>query len=635
MATSLHTEVLLKTRVFQSSVWAVDSGATHHFCNDDSYFQNAHSRTINMPIRLGDNNSVLAQKEGPITLQGSLNLHALFVPDFRISLLSVPQFDKQGWTTTFSHERCLITNTNGKVLISATLRNGLYLVDSFALITTRSGRHLTPPPSIITETPPSIVTETPSEVEQSPGDEISLEKSTEILTPAAPDTSAGPKARFRKDNLEVKRSDSIAIWHRRLAHLHPSAMKKLLNIPLHGKNDISGCDTCIQAKHQQKFQRSVPSTRSTVPFELIHSDLCGPLNHSVGGASYYIVYIDDCTRWTEVYPLIGKTAAEITAKFQHFKAWVETQGRRIKRFRCDNGRGEYNNALFLEILASSGITYEPAPPYTQHKNGVAERMIRTLNTKARAMLLDAGLPMTFWGEAIKTACYLHHRTPTSSLIDFKSPYELLHGVKPRLHHLRRFGCTVYKHIPKEQRHDKKFGIRSRPCMMIGYVHKTTKIWRLWDWQTKRAIECSNTIFREDENAIEATMDNAEAAMQRYDYAVQFPTDNEEIDDSNADDIIEDMSRMLTFILSTAFLFFIFHMANVATGQRCRFMVKDTTLMANVAIGQRCCFMVKDTTLQIWPTLPPAKDAALWSKIPLYKYGQRCHRPVTPVARVEG
>jgi hypothetical protein len=80
-------------------------------------------------------------------------------------------------------------------------------------------------------------------------------------------------------------------------------------------------------------------------------------------------------------------------------------------------------------------------------------------------------------------------------------------------------------------------------------------------------------------------------MQRYDDAVQFPTDNEEIDDSNAADIIEDMSRMLTFILSTAFFIFIFYMANVATGQRCRFMVKDTTL-------------------QIWPTSPPAKDAAL-------------------------
>jgi hypothetical protein len=61
------------------------------------------------------------------------------------------------------------------------------------------------------------------------------------------------------------------------------------------------------------------------------------------------------------------------------------------------------------------------------------------------------------------------------------------------------------------------------------------------------------------------------------------------------------------------------------GQRYHF-----TNMANVATGQRCRFMVKDTTLQIWPTLPPSKDAALWSKIPLYKYGQRCHRPKMPL-----
>jgi hypothetical protein len=222
------------------------------------------------------------------------------------------------------------------------------------------------------------------------------------------------------------------------------------------------------------------------------------------------------------------------------------------------------------------------------------------------MLLDAGLPMTFWGEAIKTACYLLHRTPASSLIDFKSPYELLHGVKPRLHHLQRFGCTVYKHIPKEQRHDKKFGIRSRPCMMIGYVHKTTKIWKLWDWQTKRAIECSNTIFHEEENAIGATMDNAEAAMQRYDNAVQFPTDNEEIDDSNTDDIIDDMSRMLTLFLTIAtFCFFTLIWptlppakdAALRYGQRCH------SYMANIATGQRCCVII-------------------WSKIPLYKYGQK-------------
>ena len=41
----------------------------------------------------------------------------------------------------------------------------------------------------------------------------------------------------------------------------------------------------------------------------------------------------------------------------------------IALFRCDNGRGKYDNRLFRGILRVSGILLEPAPPYTQHKNG--------------------------------------------------------------------------------------------------------------------------------------------------------------------------------------------------------------------------------------------------------------------------
>jgi len=52
--------------------------------------------------------------------------------------------------------------------------------------------------------------------------------------------------------------------------------------------------------------------------------------------------------------------------------------------------------------------------------------------------------------------------------------------KPPLHHLRRFGCVAYKLIPKQQRVDAKMGARSKKCMMFGYVHNTTKVWKLWD-----------------------------------------------------------------------------------------------------------------------------------------------------------
>jgi len=111
--------------------------------------------------------------------------------------------------------------------------------------------------------------------------------------------------------------------------------------------------------------------------------------------------------------------------------------------------------------------FKLSPPYIQHMNGMAERMIRTLNAKAESMMLDANMPTMFWPEAIRTACYLHRRTPTSSLTDNRSPYKALYG---KIGHLRRFSCRVYKHIPLAQRTEKKFGNHSSMCMMLGYVH---------------------------------------------------------------------------------------------------------------------------------------------------------------------
>ena len=42
-------------------------------------------------------------------------------------------------------------------------------------------------------------------------------------------------------------------------------------------------------------------------------------------------------------------------------------------------------------------------------------------------------------------------------------------------------------------------------MFLGYVHKTTKIWRIWDFNggprgQGAAVECSSLVFKENENA---------------------------------------------------------------------------------------------------------------------------------------
>lgn len=487
----------------------VDSGATHHMCHDEKSFIQDSLHQTDVVIKLGNHSKIRVTEQGIVMING-VRLEALFVPQFRISLLSVSQLDKLGFHTAFSNSLCVISKSGESIIVAPEV-GGLYRVQSpdspSALISTRSmvqQRHDPSPHSVFP------------------------------TTTSIPPSSDQTKKDLRRLSKAVKRVDSARLWHRRLAHLHPASMKKILGNRL---SDIpeSCCDTCVKAKHHQRFERTrVP--RSTRPFELVHSDLCGPLNHSTGGSTYYIVYVDDCTRYTEVYLLVTKASAEVISKFTHYKAWAESQGYRIKRFRCDNGRGEFNNADFLKILGDSGISYEPSPPYTQHKNGVSERMIQTLNMKARCLLLDANLPMRFWAEAIKTACYIHRRTPTSSLPDGKSPYEMLYGVQPHVYHLRRFGCTVYRHIPKEQR--LKFDSRSRPCMMLGYVHKTTKIWRIWDFSGRgRAVECSNVIFKEEENAYDATMGDADAFMEHFDGGIRFPTDDTDNSGEDTDDDI--------------------------------------------------------------------------------------------------
>jgi transposase InsO family protein len=469
-----------------SGNWAVDSAATDHMCNNQKSFTGPLIPKVTT-IRLGDHSEIKSLAYGNINLNTNTIIQALYVPQFRISLLSIRQLDKEGWISTFGDGKATLYNPRDNTQIIAPSIDNLYRLKvndnneaAALMVSTRS------------RTKAKTL-----EIEDKTNEETQTQQTE-------PQETQQPEAPVRK-----KGADSLQTWHRRFAHLHSAALKKVidhttLKIGKLKLNDPDGpCDVCVRAKHTRKFERrKVP--RASAPFELIHSDLCGPLKPSCGGATYYIIYIDDYTRYVEVYFLRSKSAEEIMAKFKIFHAWVKTQGYVIKRFRCDNGRGEFNNTAFTDALGLLGINYEPAPPYTQHMNGTAERMIRTLNAKGRCMMLDAELPMRFWAESIKTACYIHRRTPTSSLPKNISPHEALFGVKPAVHHLKRFGCTVYKHIPKEQR-EGKFNDRSKACMMLGYVHNTTKIWRIWDfgnghYKQGRAVECSSAIFNEHENA---------------------------------------------------------------------------------------------------------------------------------------
>ena len=59
--------------------------------------------------------------------------------------------------------------------------------------------------------------------------------------------------------------------------------------------------------------------RSKDVLELIHSDLCGPMNiQARGGFEYFIIFIDDYSRYGYIYLMRRKS--ECFEKFRVFKA---------------------------------------------------------------------------------------------------------------------------------------------------------------------------------------------------------------------------------------------------------------------------------------------------------------------------
>ena len=119
--------------------------------------------------------------------------------------------------------------------------------------------------------------------------------------------------------------------------LHRKGIVK--GLPLIEKPD-SLCEGCILGKQHRESFPSGKSIRENSPLEIVHSDLCGPMQTpSLVGSHYMLTFIDDYTRETWVYFL--KLKSEVFEKFCHFKALVENQsGQHIKVLRTDRG-GEY------------------------------------------------------------------------------------------------------------------------------------------------------------------------------------------------------------------------------------------------------------------------------------------------------
>jgi hypothetical protein len=147
---------------------------------------------------------------------------------------------------------------------------------------------------------------------------------------------------------------------------------------------------------------------------------------------------------------------------------------------------------FKQFCAANGIRMEKTILGMPQQNGVAERMNRTLNEHARSMRLHAGLPKTFWVDAVSTAAYLVNRGPSVPL-GHKLPEEVWSGKKVNLSHLKVFGCIWYVYIESDAR--SKLDAKSRKCYFIGYGDEAFG-YRFWNDQNRKIIRSRNVTSNE-------------------------------------------------------------------------------------------------------------------------------------------
>ncbi|GKD53211.1 retrovirus-related pol polyprotein from transposon TNT 1-94 [Tanacetum coccineum] len=68
------------------------------------------------------------------------------------------------------------------------------------------------------------------------------------------------------------------------------------------------------------------------------------------------------------------------------------------------------------LLKNKGIHRELTSPYTPEQNGIAERKNRTVMEMARSMLKEKKLPDNLWAEAVATDVYLLNLSPTKAVL---------------------------------------------------------------------------------------------------------------------------------------------------------------------------------------------------------------------------
>jgi transposase InsO family protein len=435
---------------------ALDSGATHHFFNNQSYFTEI--QELNEPLSI-----IVATDRirSSVTISGTVQFmvndiqvtlyNAIYAPSFKSNLISVSQLTKHGVTVTLNRTHAELLSNRTNRIIRAEMRNGLYMFPITRLV---NGNH---------------------NINQS------------NITALTVNSNRSIHASSLNANIANARITESQLWHQRCGHLSYQTLSKLFSsngqhyvdglngVKLSAGTDHSKCEACLIGKQNRKqFKSHSSAPPITSVLDMVCADIAGPIRArsvndddqitipSLGHYKYLLVTIDVYSHkhFGRLLKQKSESAGELIKLIKLLQTSTE---RKVKVFHSDGG-GEFKSTEFINYLVDNGTEQTFTTPNTPQHNGTVERANRTIFEMVRSMLAHAKLPPAFWGAASLAAIHIMNHTMVRN--DNKTAEELFTKLKPNIKLLRVFGCNAYIHVHDQNR--VKLDDKSEPGIMIGY-----------------------------------------------------------------------------------------------------------------------------------------------------------------------
>ncbi|GJW29654.1 retrovirus-related pol polyprotein from transposon TNT 1-94 [Tanacetum coccineum] len=277
------------------------------------------------------------------------------------------------------------------------------------------------------------------------------------------------------------------LWHRRLSHLNFDYITLLSK-----KEVVNGLPKLKYVKDQ----------------------LCSPMRvASINGKKYILVIVDDYSRYT--WTLFLRSKDETPEVLKDFLTMIQRNLQaQVITVRTDRGT-EFLNKTLHAYFKEEGIEHQTSTPRTPEQNGVVERRNRTLVEAARTMLSASKLPLSFWAEAVATACYTQNRSIIISTHG-KTAYHIINDRKPSIKHLHIFGCICY--ITRDGENLDKMKEKGDPCVMVGYSTQS-KGYRVYNKRTRLIVESIHIKFDEIKEMM-SDHNSSDLAPQRQEMSVE-------------------------------------------------------------------------------------------------------------------